>query len=107
MNQLSFDFNNTKEFRFSHINKLDDVNVDVLFSNGIYLFWVHTMNGNVTHVTPTLKDELDTWYENNDDEMYNVSIDEHSVHLLDAMILNSDYLLVLQKLVTEKLGITK
>lgn len=98
-NNLSFDFE--KDFVYSHKNDFDNGNIHYLFGVGVYLFWVDTTNGKVTHVTPTLKEEIDTWYSNSEDESYNVTADEHSIHLMDAMYLNKDYIPKLQKLIDE------
>ena len=97
MKALSFEF--PKYFIYSHKNDFDNGNIHYLFSVGPYLFWCDTTDGILTHITPTLKQEIDTWYINSDDEIYNVSVDEHSIHLLDAMILNADYLAKIQNII--------
>ncbi len=99
---LSFDF--PRDFIYSHKNDFDNGNIHYLFNVGVYLFWCDTTNGVLTHVTPTLKQEIDTWYVNNGDEEYNVTEDEHSIHLLDAMLLNKDYLPNIQKIIDKKFG---
>jgi hypothetical protein len=97
MKELSFEF--PKDFIYSHKNDFDNGNIHYLFSVGPYLFWCDTTDGVLTHITPTLKQEIDTWYINSEDEIYNVSVDEHSIHLLDAMILNADYLAKIQNII--------
>ena len=97
MSELSFEF--PGEFIYSHKNDFDNGNIHYLFSVGVYLFWCDTTDGVLTHVAPTLKQEIDTWYFNNECEDYNVSVDEHSVHLLDAMYLNKSYLAKIQQLI--------
>ncbi len=94
-------FNFPEEFIYSHKNDFDNGNIHYLFSVGVYLFWVDTTDGKVTHVAPTQKGEIDTWYANNEDEVYNVTVDEHSHHLMDTMYLNKDYIPQLQKLIDE------
>lgn len=97
MSELSFEF--PGEFIYSHKNVFSEGVVHYIFSAGPYLFWCDTTDGILTHVSPTMKCEIDTWYSNSGSEQFNVTVDEHSVHLLDAMFLNKSYLAKIQQLI--------
>ncbi len=94
--ELSFDF--PGEFIFSHKNVFTE-SIDYLFNVGPYLFWCMTTDGILTHVSPTMKCEIDTWYLNSESELFNVSVDEHNIHLSDADILNKEYLTKIQQII--------
>jgi hypothetical protein len=84
MSKLSFDFENIKEFGFSHCNDFesDELERDYLFYNGKFIFWVSTENDIVSGIHPTRKEELEQWeYEATDEEL--------AKHISDCVILNT------------------
>lgn len=90
---LSFEF--PKEFVYSHTNDFQDT-LHHLFSVREFLFWVEVINGVVTSVAPTLREELNLW---NAESGHTTTDEEYEAHCNDAKILTEKYITELQNLV--------
>lgn len=50
-----------KTLKFSHKNDFDNGEIHYLFALGSFLYWVEVVDGIVKGISPTLRDEGESW----------------------------------------------
>ena len=95
--QLSFDFEVLTLFGINDFTDMAGGECHYLFSQGIFLYWVIVVDGKVFGVTATDRSELDG-FEGGEE----VTDKEYATHLMDARVLNREYLNNFQEIIDTK-----
>lgn len=101
MNDLSFDFNDVKQFNLFGINDFTEQGkgeVHYLFSNDPFIFWVNTINDTIIGVSEIHREELDCFELNKE-----ITNAKYEAHVRDAKLLNTpEYIQKLQEIINIK-----